>query len=110
MGKLTFGTLKHVLCREVLSIVSSSWRVLYWRFSTVWLIDPLSVVFIEVKVLESKRDAISIEKEENVTNYYKIRQQLAKLDAQMQVVINYSITYTIHVYWSCIMCTVLVIL
>ena len=39
----------------------------------------------EVKVLESKRDAISIDKEESVGNYYKIRQQLAKLDSQMQV-------------------------
>ncbi len=26
IGKMTFGTLKHVLFREVISIVSSSWR------------------------------------------------------------------------------------
>ena len=39
----------------------------------------------EVKILEKQRDAVIIDKEESVTNYYRIRQQLAKLDSQMQV-------------------------
>ena len=39
----------------------------------------------EVKILEKRRDAVIIDREESVTNYYKIRQQLAKLDSQMQV-------------------------
>ena len=39
----------------------------------------------EVKILEKQRDAVIIDKEESVTNYYRIRQQLAKLDSQIQV-------------------------
>ena len=38
----------------------------------------------EVKELEAKRDAIAIEDEEKVTNYYRIRQQLQKLEKEMQ--------------------------
>ena len=37
----------------------------------------------EVKELEAKRDAIAIEDEEKVTNYYRIRQQLQKLEREM---------------------------
>ena len=39
----------------------------------------------EVKELEAKRDAITIEDEEKVTTYYRIRQQLQKLEKEMQV-------------------------
>ncbi|KAL5486646.1 hypothetical protein EMCRGX_G019154 [Ephydatia muelleri] len=38
--------------------------------------------------LESKRDALVIENEEQVTLYYRIRQQLLKLEAEMQVFIT----------------------
>lgn len=38
----------------------------------------------EVKDLEAKRDAIVIENENSITNYYKLRQQLRKLDREMQ--------------------------
>lgn len=38
----------------------------------------------KVKILEKQRDAVVIDNEESVTNYYRIRQQLAKLDSQMQ--------------------------
>lgn len=37
-----------------------------------------------VKDLESKRDAILIENEDAVTNYYKLRQQIKKLEKEMQ--------------------------
>lgn len=40
---------------------------------------------VEVKVLEAKRDAVTIDNEDNITNYYKIRQQINKLAGQMQV-------------------------
>ena len=36
-------------------------------------------------MLESKRDTIHIEHEDNVSTYYKIRQQLNKLEGDMQV-------------------------
>ncbi len=42
MEKWTFGTLKCVLCREVISIVSSSWRVLYRRFHCNAILDVIS--------------------------------------------------------------------
>ena len=38
----------------------------------------------EVRELVGKRDAISIENEEQVTNYYRIRQQLNRLEREMQ--------------------------
>lgn len=37
-----------------------------------------------VKNLESKRDAIVIEGEDSITNYYKLRQQIMKLEKEMQ--------------------------
>lgn len=40
---------------------------------------------IEVLELEGKRDAVYIENEEQVTNYYRIRQQLHRLELEMQV-------------------------
>ena len=40
---------------------------------------------IEVVELEGKRDAVYIENEEQVTNYYRIRQQLHRLELEMQV-------------------------
>ena len=39
---------------------------------------------VEVKELEEKRDAIKIENESSITNYYKLRQQLYKLEKDMQ--------------------------
>ena len=50
----------------------------------------------EVKELEAKRDAIAIEDEEKVTNYYRIRQQLQKLEREMQTHItkpNYCVPF-----------------
>ena len=41
--------------------------------------------FSEVKVLESKRDALVIADEESISTYYKMRQQIEKLANQMQV-------------------------
>ncbi len=41
----------------------------------------------EVKALETKRDAIVIKNEENVTAYYRIRQQLKKLGKELQLYI-----------------------
>ena len=38
----------------------------------------------EMRELVGKRDAISIENEEQVTNYYRIRQQLNRLEREMQ--------------------------
>ena len=38
----------------------------------------------EVKEIEAKRDTIIIEDEEKVTNYYRIKQQLCKLEKEMQ--------------------------
>ena len=39
----------------------------------------------EVKELEKQRDAVAIDNEEQVTNYYRIRQQLHRLEREMQV-------------------------
>lgn len=44
-----------------------------------------AIVVVEVRVMESKRDSIQIDQEDNVTTYYKIRQQLNKLEGDMQV-------------------------
>ena len=46
---------------------------------------PFPHLMPEVKALEEKRDAIVIENEEAVTNYYRIRQQLDRLAREMQV-------------------------
>ena len=43
-----------------------------------------SYLFVEVKDLEDKRDAIVIESEDSITNYYKLRQQISKLEKEMQ--------------------------
>ncbi len=40
--------------------------------------------YVEVKELEERRDAIKIENESSITNYYKLRQQLNKLEKDMQ--------------------------
>ena len=37
-----------------------------------------------MKELEAKRDLIVIEEEDKVTNYYRIKQQLQKLEKEMQ--------------------------
>lgn len=37
-----------------------------------------------MKDLEVKRDAITIENESSISNYYKLRQQLRKLEKEMQ--------------------------
>lgn len=42
-------------------------------------------LLVEVKVLEAKRDAVTIDNEDSISNYYKIRQQINKLAGQMQV-------------------------
>ena len=42
---------------------------------------------IEVKDLEAKRDAIVIENESSITNYYKLRKQIKKLEKEMQLYI-----------------------
>lgn len=39
-------------------------------------------------MLESKRDAVTIEDEDTISNYYKMRQQIDKLAAQMQVLLQ----------------------
>ena len=39
----------------------------------------------EMKELEKQRDAVTIDNEEQVTNYYRIRQQLHRLEREMQV-------------------------
>lgn len=41
-----------------------------------------------VKDLEKKRDAIVIENEDSITNYYKLRQQIRKLEKEMQLYIT----------------------
>ena len=61
--------------------MSSISSILYSIQSHLYYISTHS----EVKILEKQRDAVIIDKEESVTNYYRIRQQLAKLDSQMQV-------------------------
>ena len=38
----------------------------------------------EVKDLEAERDAVVIENEDSITNYYKLRQQIVKLEREMQ--------------------------
>ena len=43
------------------------------------------MTYVEVKSLEAKRDAVRIENEELVTNYYRIRQQLQRTEKEMQV-------------------------
>ena len=48
---------------------------------------------IEVKSVEERRDAIVMENEEQVTIYYRIRQQLQRLEKEMQVGRT-----TVHVY------------
>lgn len=45
-------------------------------------------MYSEVRELEVKRDAIVIEDEDKVTNYYRIRQQLNKLEKEMQAFIT----------------------
>lgn len=37
-----------------------------------------------MKQIEAKRDAIVIENEDSITNYYKLRQQIRKLEKEMQ--------------------------
>ncbi len=49
--------------------------------------SPFSLTRAEVKALEAKRDAIVIKNEENVTAYYRIRQQLDKLGRELQLYI-----------------------
>lgn len=39
---------------------------------------------LEVLELEAKRDAIVIEQEDSISNYYKLRQQISKLEKEMQ--------------------------
>ena len=34
--------------------------------------------------LEAERDAVAIENEDSITNYYKLRQQISKLEREMQ--------------------------
>ena len=51
------------------------------QYDNVCVVCPL----IEVLELEGKRDAVYIENEEQVTNYYRIRQQLHRLELEMQV-------------------------
>ncbi len=49
-----------------------------------------------MKALEAKRDAIVIKNEENVTAYYRIRQQLTKLGKELQLYIvqpNYCVPF-----------------
>ena len=49
-------------------------------------ISPLvPFALLGLAALEVKRDALAIENEEQVTLYYRIRQQLLKLEAEMQV-------------------------
>ena len=50
-----------------------------------WSLIACSLVLSAMVQLESKRDALVIENEEQVTLYYRIRQQLLKLEAEMQV-------------------------
>ena len=44
-----------------------------------------AIFFSEVHEIEMKRDSVTIENEEVVTNYYRIRQQLDRLGSQLQV-------------------------
>ena len=53
-----------------------------------WLVRSHDIIHTEVKELETKRDAITIEDEDKVTNYYRIRQQLQKLEKEMQTYIT----------------------
>lgn len=43
------------------------------------------VSFVELKDLETERNAIEIPNEESITSFYKIRQQLKKLGDDMLV-------------------------
>ena len=42
------------------------------------------MISAEVKELEGRRDGVVIENEDQVTNYYRIRQQLHRLEGEMQ--------------------------
>ena len=53
-----------------------------------WLVRSHDIIHTEVKELEAKRDTITIEDEDKVTNYYRIRQQLQKLEKEMQAYIT----------------------
>ena len=44
----------------------------------------VSMVSVEVKELEGRRDRVVIENEDQITNYYRIRQQLHRLEGEMQ--------------------------
>ena len=44
-----------------------------------------------MRELEAKRDSFTIEDEESITTYYKIRQQLRRLSDDMLVIINSNI-------------------
>ena len=52
----------------------------------------------EVRELVGKRDAISIENEEQVTNYYRIRQQLNRLEREMQASLCMHLSVYITLY------------
>ena len=52
-------------------------------------------VVAEVKELEEKRDGVVIESEDQVTNYYRIRQQLHRLEGEMQASQPHPPSYTL---------------